>query len=62
MYENRDSTTSVAPASPTTDSIPEKKEEYPGWSLSEIEKMAIDPIELANLNRGIDEEDYDEDC
>ncbi|WRX31701.1 Transcription factor CBF/NF-Y/archaeal histone domain - like 10 [Theobroma cacao] len=60
LNENRDSTISVAPASPITDSIPEKQEEYPGYSFSEIEKMAIDPIELANLNRGIDEEDYDE--
>ena len=39
-----------------------KHEEYPGWSLDEMDKMAIDPIQLANLNRTIDEdeEDYDE--
>ncbi|XP_022730458.1 dr1-associated corepressor-like [Durio zibethinus] len=57
LDENGDSTTSIAPA--TTDNIPEK-EQLPGWSLSEIENMAIDPIELANLSREIDEEDYDE--
>ena len=40
----------------------EKIEEYPGWSLSDMEKMAIDPIQLANLSKRIDEdmEDYDE--
>ncbi|KAG8495190.1 hypothetical protein CXB51_012807 [Gossypium anomalum] len=36
------------------------REEYPGWSLCEIEKMAIDPIKLADSNGGIDDEDYDE--
>ncbi|KAL4335880.1 hypothetical protein GQ457_07G043170 [Hibiscus cannabinus] len=60
LDENGDSITSVAAASPITNDIPGNKEEYPGWSLSEIEKMAIDPIEIANLNRGIDDEDYDE--
>lgn len=40
----------------------EKHEEYPGWSFSDMEKMVIDPMQLANLNRKIDEdkEDYDE--
>ncbi|XVE93270.1 hypothetical protein REPUB_Repub01dG0176300 [Reevesia pubescens] len=60
LDEIGDSTTSIVPASPTTDNVPEKKEEYTDWSRSEIEKMAFDPIELANLNRGMDEEDYNE--
>ncbi|OMO62028.1 Transcription factor CBF/NF-Y/archaeal histone [Corchorus olitorius] len=60
LDENGESSTSVAPASPTTDNIPEKQEEYPDWPLSEIEKMAIDPIEFSNLNRVIDDEDYDD--
>lgn len=38
-----------------------KHEEYPGWSLSEMDRMAIDPVQLAQLNSRIDEEeDYDE--
>ncbi|GMI81622.1 hypothetical protein like AT5G19490 [Hibiscus trionum] len=60
LDENGDSITSVAAASPRTYDITGNKEEYPGWSLSEIEKMAIDPIEIANSTRGIDDEDYDE--
>lgn len=60
LDENGDLITSIAAASPRTDDIPENREEYPGWSLCEIEKMAIDPIKLADLNGGIDDEDYDE--
>ncbi|EXB97276.1 hypothetical protein L484_024137 [Morus notabilis] len=39
-----------------------KHEEYPGWSLADVDNMAIDPLQLANLNRRLDEddEDYDE--
>ncbi|KAK4441387.1 Dr1-associated corepressor [Sesamum alatum] len=39
-----------------------KHEDIPGWSIEDVERMAIDPVQLANLNRGIDEEeeDYDE--
>lgn len=51
-----------APASASVEPMSdEKHEEYPGWSLSEVENMAIDPIQLANFNSGIDEdeEDYD---
>lgn len=53
------SSTAAAAAAPPPEV---KHEEIPGWSLSEMEKMAIDPIQLANLNRGLDEEeeDYDE--
>ena len=65
LNENGDSTTpsaSVPVASPAKSAIPElKHEEYPGWSLAEMERMAIDPIQLANLNRRIDEEDEDYD-
>lgn len=48
-------TTPVATASVET-----KTEEYPGWSLSEMER--IDPLQLAHLSKRIDEdeEDYDE--
>jgi len=40
----------------------EKHDEYPGWSLSNMEQMTIDPIQLANINGSYDEdeEDYDE--
>ncbi|KAL6340517.1 hypothetical protein AAG906_006182 [Vitis piasezkii] len=70
LDENGDST-SILPAAPAPAPAPVtpspkltemKHEEYPGWSLSDMEKMEIDPIQLANLNRRIDEdeEDYDE--
>uniref|UniRef100_A0A6M2FC23 Transcription factor CBF/NF-Y/archaeal histone domain-containing protein n=1 Tax=Populus davidiana TaxID=266767 RepID=A0A6M2FC23_9ROSI len=56
----------VVPASSSTKPTPElKHEEVPGWSLEDIEKMDINPVQLANLNTRIDEEeeDYDEeDC
>lgn len=57
--------TAIPAEAPSTSKMPPpevKHEEIPGWSLSEMEKMAIDPIQLANLNRGLDEEeeDYDE--
>ena len=40
----------------------EKVDEYPGWSSSDMDKMSIDPIQLANLSKRVDEdmEDYDE--
>ncbi|PPR94904.1 hypothetical protein GOBAR_AA25775 [Gossypium barbadense] len=63
LDENGDLITSIAAASPRTDDMPENsenREEYPCWSLCEIEKMAIDPIKLADSNGGIDDEDYDE--
>lgn len=39
-----------------------KSEEFPGWSLSEVDRMAFDPLHLAQLNKSFDEdeEDYDE--
>lgn len=56
----------VVPASSSTKPTPElKHEEVPGWSLEDIEKMDINPVQLANLNTRIEEEeeDYDEeDC
>lgn len=63
--EDMDSSSAPTPVqtgSPGKSKSEEKHEEYPGWSLSDVEKMAIDPIQLANLNRKIDEdmEDYDE--
>lgn len=67
LNDDGDSATlAAAPAaSSSAEPIPETKhEEYPGWSVSDMEKMAIDPIQLANLSRRIDEdedeEDYDE--
>ncbi|KAH6791676.1 hypothetical protein C2S52_002153 [Perilla frutescens var. hirtella] len=36
-------------------------EDIPGWSLDNVEKLAIDPVQLANLNGGTDEEDEDYD-
>ena len=63
--ENMDSLDIPTPVPATSSAKPlveEKHEEYPGWSLSDVEKMTIDPMQLANLNRRIDEdeEDYDE--
>ncbi|XP_057426833.1 uncharacterized protein LOC130720224 [Lotus japonicus] len=63
--ENMDllSTPSPVSTSSSAKSVPEEKqEEPPGCSLSDVEKMTIDPIQLANLNRRIHEdvEDYDE--
>lgn len=63
LDENGETKTVLAsvPASSSTKPIPElKHEEVPGWSLADIEGMDIDPIQLANLNTRIDEEDYDE--
>lgn len=39
-----------------------KHEEIPGWSLSDVDKMAIDSLQLAQLGRPLEEEeeDYDE--
>jgi len=39
-----------------------KHEEIPGWSLSDVDKMGIDTMQLANLGSRLeeDEEDYDE--
>ncbi|KAJ6694829.1 HISTONE-LIKE TRANSCRIPTION FACTOR CCAAT-RELATED [Salix koriyanagi] len=55
-------TTSSAPGSSAETAAAETNhEEYPGWSLSEMDKMAIDPLQLAQLGKGLDEEeDYDE--
>ncbi|XP_042958177.1 uncharacterized protein LOC122293759 [Carya illinoinensis] len=64
LDENGDSTTVAAGSGGSSaEPVPEMKhDEYLGWSLSDLEKMAIDPIQLANLSRRIDEdeEDYDE--
>jgi len=63
--ENMDLLASPTPV-PTSSSAKsmseEKHDEYPGWSLSDMEQMTIDPIQLANINGRIDEdeEDYDE--
>lgn len=64
LDENGESKTLLvaAPPSSTVKPTPEMKFELPGWSLADVEKMDIDPIQLAISNRRIDEdeEDYDE--
>lgn len=39
-----------------------KHEDLPGWSFADVEKMDMDRVHLANLNRKVDfeDEDYDE--
>lgn len=37
------------------------KHEYPGWSLADMAKMTIDPIQFALSNRRLDEEEEDYD-
>ncbi|KAI3869500.1 hypothetical protein MKX03_033223 [Papaver bracteatum] len=55
---------SAIAASTSAEPPPEIKqhEEYPGWSVSDMDKMSIDPLQLAQLNskRLDEEEDYDE--
>ncbi|KAG4962058.1 hypothetical protein AAZX31_14G037400 [Glycine max] len=60
--DSLDTPTSVQASSSAKSVSEEKHEEYPGWPLSDMEKMTIDPIQLANINGRIDEdeEDYDE--
>ena len=65
LNENADSG-AIPAGTPSTSSakppIEVRPEEYPGWSLADMESMAIDPVQLAKLNQRIDEEqeDYDE--
>lgn len=61
--EDKNASTVVAEAPVLDPPKPETKhEEIPGWSLSDVDKMAIDTMQLAHLGRQIeeDEEDYDE--
>ncbi|KAJ3681059.1 hypothetical protein LUZ60_015548 [Juncus effusus] len=37
-----------------------KHEEYPGWSMEEMNKMAVDPVQFALAHGKVEEEDYDE--
>jgi hypothetical protein len=55
-------TTTSAPSSSVEPAAETNHEEYPGWSLSEMDKMVIDPLQLAQLSKRLDEEeeDYDE--
>ncbi|KAI4304770.1 hypothetical protein MLD38_040241 [Melastoma candidum] len=69
LDENGDSQPVVpgSQAGSSADMTVEEKhgEEYPGWSLSDAEKMAIDPLRLANFGSMVEyeEDDYDEeDC
>ncbi|KAL6516382.1 hypothetical protein OROGR_019687 [Orobanche gracilis] len=53
-----------APCASLPKLAPEMKHEdiIPGWSLDDVERMTADPVQLASLNGGVDEEyeDYDE--
>ncbi|KAM7522951.1 hypothetical protein LguiA_012853 [Lonicera macranthoides] len=64
LNENEDSAVEPEPTSSSTPKpiLELKQDEYPGWSLADVERMAIDPIQIANLNSRMDEEeeDYDE--
>lgn len=64
LDENGDlkDTVSAAPGSLGAESDRDvKHEEFHDWSLSEVERMAIDPVQLASLNGTVEEEeDYDE--
>ncbi|KAL6124689.1 hypothetical protein ACLB2K_077200 [Fragaria x ananassa] len=56
--------TAPVPAKLSSQITPDMKHvEFLGWPLTGMETMAIDPVQLANLTRRIDEdeEDYDED-
>lgn len=60
------SATAASTSGPATSAEPppeiKQHEEYPGWSISDMDKMSIDPLQLAQLNskRLDEEEDYDE--
>lgn len=64
LNENGDSAVEPEPTSSSTPKpiLELKQDEYPGWSLADVERMAIDPVQIANLNSRMDEEeeDYDE--
>ena len=64
VHENEDTkaAAAAAQASSTAPTSETKHEEYPGWSLSDVDKMAIDPLQLAQLSKRLDEdeENYDE--
>ena len=63
LNENEDKNASTAAEASLPDPASEtKQEEYPAWPLSDVDNMAIDPMQLADLGRRMDEdeEDYDE--
>nr|CAD1821966.1 unnamed protein product [Ananas comosus var. bracteatus] len=49
----------ATPASETVNDI--KNEEYPGWSISDMKNMAIDPVQFALSHQRLDEEEEDYD-
>lgn len=61
LDENGDTTPMLAGGASAKPNHKLKPEEYPGWSVADVEKLAIYPIKLANFNRTVDEEyeDYD---
>lgn len=64
LNENGNSTPVLAGGtsnSRTNAALEMKHEEIPGWSLDDVEGMTIDPIQLANIHRRIDEEEEDYD-
>ncbi|XP_019419749.1 PREDICTED: dr1-associated corepressor homolog isoform X2 [Lupinus angustifolius] len=63
LNENEDKNScAAAQASLSEPATETKHEEIPGWSLADVEMMAIDTTQLANLGsrQEEDEEDYDE--
>ncbi|XP_010906413.1 uncharacterized protein [Elaeis guineensis] len=67
LDENGDTSTATASATATATATSfetdheMKHEECPGWSLADMDKMAIDPIQFALSNRRLDEEEEDYD-
>ncbi|KAJ1428304.1 hypothetical protein SESBI_09035 [Sesbania bispinosa] len=60
--EDKNACTAAQASLPEPATTEIKHEEIPGWSLSDVDKMAIDTMQLANLGSRLeeDEEDYDE--
>ncbi|XP_071706632.1 uncharacterized protein [Rutidosis leptorrhynchoides] len=62
LDENGDTPPVVMNGSSADPTYELKPEEYPGWSVADVEKMGSCPNKLSNLNMTVDEEydDYDE--
>ncbi|KAL0285302.1 UNVERIFIED_CONTAM: Dr1-associated corepressor [Sesamum calycinum] len=63
LNENGDSTsTLVGPPSESSmkPAAGLKHEDIPGWSLDDMKRLAVDPVQLASFNVGVEDEDYDE--
>jgi Dr1-associated corepressor len=55
----------VGPAGPTgpppSEMIQETQDEYPAWSVDDMKKMAVDPVQFALTHQKVDEEEEDYD-